>query len=1020
MTKHDEVVGVAPLHDVARPQPRPPAPIGVLVGLVAGFGVAGVIAELVVHGTALRSWGTSLVIATCLSAAVAAVAITYRLKYDRRGHVVLFAAAVVAWFLAQIADVVCHLDLMVSGLWHDVSVAVVGVLFLAGAIWRVRRFPPARRAAIAVDAMVMAVAANFVIWELWLRSVKFPAGVAGALAIATPMIAIAALALVLVMLLQQPSSTLPITITAFGSVAMASTMHSMAGSHLGIYAELVEHVVSVVAAVAFIVLGSRYSGASIADNHRPEVIRMVAVYVPSLVAMMLAVQRYILGQYPLNALSGVLSVTFVVSVMIDQLVRAWESSEYSELLTSSISEHSDTEQRLRTLLDDLPEGVLVVDPTGTILQVNFVATKMTGRTIDELVRTSILSIVQEAHAEHIAGLWQHLRDGGLDIHTPRPRLSLALPADPSMVVEVDVVLPVRDPDNVVLSLRDVSSAVRESEAHERTRERFARAFHGAPTGMALSTSADGTISDANDALLTMLAMTRDQVVGRTMRDITHADDWDRSGAMFMRAVAGATTGYDVAKRYVRSDGSTVWGQTWVSVLESDDETMAIIHIHDITSQRRSAEQLRWAATHDELTRLPNRSQFTAELTERLANSPVGCTAVLFIDLDNFKVINDSLGHSTGDQLLRGMTQRLRAVLRDQDMLSRFGGDEFIVLLSDYQQDYAPLDAAHQIRREIARPLTVDGVELFVTGSIGIATADTADVTASDLLRDADAAMYRAKARGRDCVEVFAPGVHDASVIALRTTNELRRGLERDEVVPYYQPIVDLATGRLKGFEVLARWRHPDRGLLGPEHFLPMAEETGLINDVGAAILRASLVQLGRWRETIPALADISIAVNVASRQLLERGFDDQVSDALAEAGVPAGLLWLEITETALMKDVKAASVALRELRSIGLHLSVDDFGTGYSSLTYLKRFPVEALKVDRSFVNGLGIDTEDTTIVEAVINLGHSLGLTVVAEGVETPLQLTRLRDLGCDRGQGYLFGRPRPAEIIEAELRVN
>jgi EAL domain-containing protein (putative c-di-GMP-specific phosphodiesterase class I) len=354
------------------------------------------------------------------------------------------------------------------------------------------------------------------------------------------------------------------------------------------------------------------------------------------------------------------------------------------------------------------------------------------------------------------------------------------------------------------------------------------------------------------------------------------------------------------------------------------------------------------------------------------------------------------------------------------MLSRFGGDEFIVLLSDYQQDYAPLDAAHQIRREIARPLTVDGVELFVTGSIGIATADTADVTASDLLRDADAAMYRAKARGRDCVEVFAPGVHDASVIALRTTNELRRGLERDEVVPYYQPIVDLATGLLKGFEVLARWRHPDRGLLGPEHFLPMAEETGLINDVGVAILRASLVQLGRWRETIPALADVSIAVNVASRQLLDRGFDEQVSDALAEAGVPAGLLWLEITETALMKDVKAASVALRELRGIGLHLSVDDFGTGYSSLTYLKRFPVEALKVDRSFVNGLGIDAEDTTIVEAVINLGHSLGLTVVAEGVETPLQLTRLRDLGCDRGQGYLFGRPRPAEIIEAELRVN
>jgi EAL domain-containing protein (putative c-di-GMP-specific phosphodiesterase class I) len=277
-------------------------------------------------------------------------------------------------------------------------------------------------------------------------------------------------------------------------------------------------------------------------------------------------------------------------------------------------------------------------------------------------------------------------------------------------------------------------------------------------------------------------------------------------------------------------------------------------------------------------------------------------------------------------------------------------------------------------------------------------------------------MYRAKARGRDCVEVFAQGVHDASVATLRTTNELRRGIERDEIVPYYQPIVDLDSGVLTGFEVLARWRHPDRGLLGPDQFLPMAEETGIINDVGAAILRASLAQLGQWRERMPNFADLSIAVNVSSRQLLSGTFLDVVSEALAESGVPAGSLWLEITETALMADVKAASVALRELRGVGLHLSVDDFGTGYSSLTYLKRFPVEAIKVDRSFVNGLGIDNEDSTIVEAVVRLGHSLGLAVVAEGVETPLQLTRLRELGCDRGQGYLFGRPRPAEIVEAE----
>jgi diguanylate cyclase (GGDEF)-like protein len=470
---------------------------------------------------------------------------------------------------------------------------------------------------------------------------------------------------------------------------------------------------------------------------------------------------------------------------------------------------------------------------------------------------------------------------------------------------------------------------------------------------------------------------------------------------------------------VRPDDSIVWAQTSISVLDHEREALAIAHVQDITEQRRAAEQLRWAATHDELTRLPNRSQFTAELTERLANSPLGSIAVMFIDLDNFKVINDSLGHATGDQLLRGMTQRLRAVLRDHDMLSRFGGDEFIVLLSQYGAEHTPAATAERLRGEIARPLTIDGVELFVTGSIGIAISDRVEVTASDLLRDADAAMYRAKARGRDCVEIFAQGVHDASVIALRTTNELRRGIERDEIVPYYQPIVELHSGVLTGFEVLARWRHPDRGLLSPDQFLPMAEETGLISDVGASILRASLVQLGRWRERVPAFVDLTLAVNVSSRQLLGTGFHEVVADALAEAGVPAASLWLEITETALMTDVKAASVALRELRGIGLHLSVDDFGTGYSSLTYLKRFPVEAIKIDRSFVNGLGIDNEDSTIVEAVVNLGHSLGLMVVAEGVETPLQLSRLRELKCDRAQGYLFGRPRPAEIIEAERNI-
>jgi len=313
-------------------------------------------------------------------------------------------------------------------------------------------------------------------------------------------------------------------------------------------------------------------------------------------------------------------------------------------------------------------------------------------------------------------------------------------------------------------------------------------------------------------------------------------------------------------------------------------------------------------------------------------------------------------------------------------------------------------------------MVVDGHELVTTASIGFAVNSTAGLTADELLRDADAAMYRAKAGGRDRVEAFTEETRRASITTLQTSTELRRGLERGEVVPYFQPIVDLDGGQVVGFEVLARWLHPDRGLLVPSQFLPMAEEAGLMVDLGGRILRDSLAQLAHWRATGLRFANCSLSVNVATQQLIDGSFLDLVHDALGETGIDADSLWLEITETALMADTNAAGNALRDLRGLGLHLSVDDFGTGYSSLTYLKRFPVESIKVDRTFVNGLGLEADDTSIVEAVIRLGHSLGLTVVAEGVETPLQLNRLRQLGCDRGQGYLFGRPRPASITASE----
>ena len=562
-------------------------------------------------------------------------------------------------------------------------------------------------------------------------------------------------------------------------------------------------------------------------------------------------------------------------------------------------------------------------------------------------------------------------------------------------------------------MRDVTEREDRVRALEQARRRFQQAFHSAPTGMALVRLDDSIILDANRSLADMLDRPVEDLVGRSIREITHPEDLRAAAAYRARLELGIADTYLLDQRYLRRDGEFVWARTRVAVTEDEGVSLAITHIEDVTEQRRTAERLQWAATHDDLTGLPNRTELLARVDAILRDAEVGDVSLLFIDLDNFKSVNDSLGHGIGDTLLTAMSVRLREVVGAEAVLARFGGDEFIVVLTG---GVDALAMAERVREAMREAVVVDGTELFVAASIGVSVNDRAGVSAADLLRDADAAMYRAKARGRDCVEAFAPGSHETTVLALRTAGELRRGVERGEVVPYFQPIVELTTGHVVGFEALARWLHPERGLLTPDQFLPMAEETGLVEEIGASILEDALAQFARWRARDLPFANAHLSVNVGTRQVVDPSFAGLVADLLAQTGIPADSLWLEITETALLADVKASTVALRNLRSLGLHLVVDDFGTGYSSLTYLKRFPVEALKIDKGFVAGLGLDTEDTTIVEAVVNLGHSFGIAVIAEGLETPLQLSRLRELGCDRGQGYLFGRPRPASIVEAE----
>jgi diguanylate cyclase (GGDEF)-like protein/PAS domain S-box-containing protein len=695
------------------------------------------------------------------------------------------------------------------------------------------------------------------------------------------------------------------------------------------------------------------------------------------------------------------------------------NSAAAEMTASSAPALVGDASSARALLDALDEALLHVDHSGVIVEVNRAGSELLGLPVSSIVGSPFDNWLDEPDRGALGPWITRLPHEVSDGHGgPHAAVEVSVTTTDGRVVPIEVT--VQRPDDtgpILVRLTDRDEVAGHRRALDEARHRFHQAFHSAPTGMVLVRLDDGRIVEANESLASMLQRSTDELVGRTLRELTHPEDVRASQSHRAQLELGVVDSYLVDQRYRRRDGAYLTTRTRVSVSEDDGILFAIHHIEDVTEERRTAEQLTHAARHDELTGIANRSYFMQVLEQRLTGSRPGLVGLLFIDLDHFKVVNDSLGHARGDELLRQVAQRLEGAVREGDLLARFGGDEFVVVLDGRGGPVDAATAAERLRAAVHPAVTVDGHEFFVTVSIGWSTNHDAGMSPDEMLRDADAAMYRAKSRGRDCVEAFQVGSHESGMQALRTVGELRRGVERGEIVPYFQPIVELQSGRIVGFEVVARWLHPDRGLLPPAEFLPFAEESGLLVSLGASMMRNSLSQMARWRAAGHSFANGSVAVNVGSRQLVDSSFLPTVVEILDETGLDPDSVWFEITESALLADARAATSTLREIRGLGIHLSVDDFGTGYSSLTYLKRFPVEAIKIDRSFVSGLGIEDEDSTIVEAVIQLGRALGLTVVAEGVESPLQLQRLRDLKCDRGQGYLFGRPRPANLIETEL---
>jgi diguanylate cyclase (GGDEF)-like protein len=436
-------------------------------------------------------------------------------------------------------------------------------------------------------------------------------------------------------------------------------------------------------------------------------------------------------------------------------------------------------------------------------------------------------------------------------------------------------------------------------------------------------------------------------------------------------------------------------------------------ITDVTERTALEERLEHQALHDSLTGLPNRRLFVDRLEQALRRirrrKEIGL-AVLFMDLDGFKVINDSLGHDTGDRLLAEVAERLRGCLRPEDTLTRFGGDEFTVLVEDVRASDDAAGVAERIVEELREPFTVDGRELYVAASIGVGLTSDGTKGSEELLREADTSMYRAKEEGLG-YKVFDPAMHGRAVNRLELENDLRRAVEENEFVVHYQPIVNLQTGGLWGLEALVRWDHPERGLLDPDEFVSVAEESGLVIPMGELVFDEACRRAAEWHETFPLNPPLAMSVNLSGRQLRRPDLHEVVGRALEESGLPASSLGLDITETVYISALDSNTGALDRLKALGIRISLDDFGSGYSSLSYLKRLPADILKIDRSFTKGLGIEIEDTAIVQTIVDLAHILGMEVVGEGVEIEEQKTLLTEMGCDFAQGFHFSKPLPPE---------
>lgn len=677
----------------------------------------------------------------------------------------------------------------------------------------------------------------------------------------------------------------------------------------------------------------------------------------------------------------------------------------------------ESEKRYRRIFENANDIIYTHDLDGNFTSLNHTGELITGYTRDEAMQMTLFDLI----APESLQVAIEMTSKGLDEERPtRYEIDVVAKDGRRIPLEISTRLIMKRgiPVGVQGIGRDITDRRRAEEALRASELKFRQLGEGI-YHQVWTAKANGDLDYVNQRTVEYFDKPHEEIIGSGWKGLIHPDDLDNC---LRRWNDSLTTGiyYEVEFRLRRHDGTYRWHKARANPGRNADGMIVrwFGTNTDIDDQKQTEDKLNYLARHDALTGLPNRSELMTHLRgaiSRAERSASSRFALLFLDLDRFKVINDSLGHMVGDKLLKAISEKLDVMVRPGDIVARLGGDEFVILLNRTGGREEVVKVADRIQRNIEKPFNIDGYEIFTSASIGIILSDNVRREPEEFLRDADSAMYRAKESGKARYEVFDAEMYVNSVNLLETETDLRKAVERNDFVVLFQPIVDLTDGTVTEFEALIRWKHAERGLIAPDDFIGVAEETGLIVPIGRWMLSQACENIARWQKK--SVRRLSVSVNLSAKQLMHPSLIDDIRNVISETGIEPFQLKLEVTESVVMEQSERSLRVLRELDRIGVSLATDDFGTGYSSLSYLARFPFDRLKIDRSFIDKMVIDGKSSAIVKTILTLGENLGMDVVAEGIESEEQLRRLQLFGCRLGQGFLFSEPVAADVAPKTL---